>query len=443
VGIYACFRPVVSIPSCVRTIIPPHILTEIDSVEIDEQHLVLPLNKLHLFEMESPIEVLDHKKYLVFDLLERYGFLSIAEIHNKQLHVNVTDSAQQSWNALEPFLSGFGIPMPTLCPYNKKLFFEKDNDTINIFDNVFVQYYLFHEKKYYLEKFGSDDKIPIPLDLVQSNWETSLFEYLEEFNKPTIDSDDDYNIESDSDDSVGDWYKNKNIDSSSVGDCKLLTKLFLRFAVSEIDVGKKEKQIVGDMRLLEEDLSNHHLSPSKKDEMYKAIKYHKRMMNVFKKCGQYPDTMVGLDNKSDKKIYRDLIHHVNTKKTQPDIILTSPTDKLMDVLVTRQLVTKIKNKDGKTRYDKGHYPKKSCFICRGWETKYHLTSYECIKCGMPLCNPQTAKKTREKTCVHDHHTSMYPIERCGGDYTKNCQFPVWLKDWRQVQKHFDTKSKIN
>jgi hypothetical protein len=100
-------------------------------------------------------------------------------------------------------------------------------------------------------------------------------------------------------------------------------------------------------------------------------------------------------------------------------------------------LSKIKNKDGKTRYDSGSYPKKSCFICRGWVRKYHLTSYQCKTCAMPICNPDTVgvcddkigTLIRTKTCMEEQLSAVHPCIKCNGDYQENLQFPVHYKQW--------------
>jgi hypothetical protein len=115
------------------------------------------------------------------------------------------------------------------------------------------------------------------------------------------------------------------------------------------------------------------------------------------------------------------------------------TQKTEDVLDTNVLphfpLSKIKNKDGKTRYDSGSYPKKSCFICRGWVRKYRLTSYQCKTCAMPICNPDTigvhddkiGTLIRTKTCMEEHLSAVHPFIKCNGDYRENLQFPVHYK----------------
>jgi hypothetical protein len=106
-------------------------------------------------------------------------------------------------------------------------------------------------------------------------------------------------------------------------------------------------------------------------------------------------------------------------------------------------LVKIRNKDGKSRYESGYYTKKNCYICRGWYDKPPTTSFECAHCGMPLCNPSRTgvRVGRKVTCLFEHQHSAHNETRCGGAYYKNKKFPSELK--RQPLIHFPSHSKNN
>ena len=255
----------------------------------------------------------------------------------------------------------------------------------------------------YLSQFG----------MIEPHWETLLLEY---YDRHELDL-----FEGEPITPVEEWFQNHNICVSDARSWKRLTRLCLLFAKLELEVSSPKQKACH--LSLREQLKEFNFNLYSKREIFEMIEMHSLMVIHLKKDRKLLNKHIGIYNDAEKNLYKKLLKHVKENSLNQG--------KKKDIN-TQPCLTKITNKDGSSRYDKGHYAKKSCFICRGFELKYRLTCYQCNKCGMPLCNPSTVgvRKFHEVTCLQQHITSCYSIEQCDGSYKSNALYPKWLRNLR-------------
>jgi hypothetical protein len=274
---------------------------------------------------------------------------------------------------------------------------------------------------------------------VQPFWEKHDDTFVKIMQLPfTPDGDGQSQGDSDDDDTDDDWLLSHNIRLTDYKCCCKFSKLctqFVKYYMSDVQV---DQEMYDEMRnhfreQFKINIDNH-------DELKTMFEHHKWLVSYWRWVKKTTNNSPSLNSVhfSNHFLYQEFYMRFDAVESSK-----KPTT-LDDDGIPQHPLIKIKNKDGKIRYDSGHYPKKSCFICRGWVRKYRLTSYQCQSCGMPICNPDTVGirndkiglLIRTKTCLDEHLSAVHPTIKCGGDYNHNSQFPVHHKHWKtQNQKY--------
>ena len=98
----------------------------------------------------------------------------------------------------------------------------------------------------------------------------------------------------------------------------------------------------------------------------------------------------------------------------------------LDGEVCRQVTATQATKHGR---NVGNSISKNCFICRKYlkadnKFNYRTTTWECTRCGMPLCTTsRAADPERDQSCCDEHWLSQEQHLRCGGRFTDGKKFP--------------------
>jgi hypothetical protein len=340
--------------------------------------------------------------------------------------VIVSEESKKLWLALPQFLLEFEIKIHPIPLELMKKFTAKDG-VIFPYDNKYVQRYLYMMRDMYRSVYGIYCHLPKPLSIVNSSWNHT--DILLSVNDHDINEESDSIISDLSDD---DWAAEHNIILTDYKSCNSFIKECTKFVKYFIS-NEKTEEWYNELRF--QFACNFRINIDKRDELLHMFQEQRSIVRLFRSLKKNPIHSSTLQNLCfpNKDLYRNFFEKLNRE--------TTDTQKTEDVLDTNVLphfpLSKIKNKDGKTRYDSGSYPKKSCFICRGWVRKYCLTSYQCKTCAMPICNPDTigvrddkiGTLIRTKTCMEEHLSAVHPFIKCNGDYHENLQFPVHYKRW--------------